>query len=135
MDQLGGPALWWPWVELAVVQLPQGGPVLAARRAGGRRDSLGPGCGMLFRFEAPEPHGFWMKNTHMPLDILFVDAGGTVLNVAEQAEPLRLKMHCSAGPVTEVLEVPGGWSAAHGVGAGAQLSVMNSATPPAGPGT
>jgi len=86
-------------------------------------------------FAAPEPHGFWMKNTHMPLDILFVDACGTVLNVVEQAEPLRLAMHCSAGPVVEVLEVPGGWSAAHGVGAGAQLSVMNPATPPASPGT
>jgi uncharacterized membrane protein (UPF0127 family) len=229
VDQLGGPALWWPWVELAVVQLPQGGRVLAARRAGDRRgsdvavpptwsfrrsasetfgagtlatadrplrhvrrehgcdlyvdrwtgadvrvarthapvrvsvegpgggrgevdaelvsgreevevglmfrDSLGPDCGMLFRFEGPEPHGFWMKNTHMPLDILFVDACGTVLNVVEQAEPLRLAMHCSAGPVVEVLEVPGGWSAAHGVGAGAQLSVMNPATPPGGPGT
>jgi len=216
VDQLRGPALWWPWLELAVVPVSGGGRALAARRAGDPRvdlavprgwrharsasarfgveelpmadrplrhlrreashdlyvdaftggevglrrehppvrvevrgpggcgevraelvtrwqevevglmfrDALGPGEGMLFRFGKARAHGFWMKNTRVPLDILFVDSVGTVVNVAERAEPLRLHQHRSAGPVVDVLEVPGGWCEAHGVGAGARLTVL-----------
>lgn len=93
------------------------------------RDSLGPDEGMLFRFERPRVHGFWMKNTRFPLDILFVDDGGTVVNVAARAEPLRLRQHRSAGPVLDVLEVPGGWCASHGVGAGARMTVEGGVEP------
>jgi hypothetical protein len=89
------------------------------------RDALGPDQGMLFRFDTPRVHGFWMKNTRVPLDILFVDGRGTVVNVAEQAEPLRLRQHRSAGPVVDVLEVSGGWCAAHGVGPGARVTVAD----------
>ena len=87
------------------------------------RDALGSDEGMLFRFGQARVHGFWMKNTRVPLDILFVDAAGTVVNVAERAEPLRLRQHRSAGPVVDVLEVPGGWCQAHGVGAGARMTL------------
>ncbi len=225
VDPHGGPWLWWPWLELAVVRAPDGGPVLAARRSGSEgldvavppgwsypdsasarlgvealaladrplrhlrrepgcnlyvdgwtgsevrlvranprvrvrveapgggggvvhaelvtrweeievglmfRGALAPDEGMLFRFPAPGRHGFWMKNTRLPLDILFVGDDGRVVNVAERAEPLRLRQHLSRGPVSEVLEAPGGWCAAHGVGAGARIEV---ATLPSGPGT
>jgi uncharacterized membrane protein (UPF0127 family) len=87
------------------------------------RDALPPDEGMLFRFQAPGRHGFWMKNTRLALDILFVGGDGRVVNVAERAAPLRLRQHLSRGPVVEVLEVPGGWCAAHGVGAGARIEV------------
>lgn len=88
------------------------------------REALAPGTGMLFRFPGAWPHGFWMKNTLVPLDLLFADAGGWVVNVAEGAEPLTARLRRSAGPVQSVLEVPAGWCAAHRVGAGAALRVI-----------
>lgn len=87
------------------------------------RESLAPGSGMLFRFAASRVHEFWMKNTLVPLDILFIGADGRVVNVAARTEPLRLRHHGSGVPVRAVLEVPAGWCAAHGVGAGALVTV------------
>jgi len=214
VDQRGGPAFWWPWLELAVVEAPGGGTVLAGRKSGDEarpvavppawafpgsasevhgvgalelvdrplrhvdreagadvyvdrwtgemirlrrssppirlavsapggveaevtvevaarwpeieiglmfRASLPPDGGMLFRFPAARPHGFWMKNTLVPLDVLFIGEAGRVVNVAERTRPLRVRQHRSAGPVREVLELPGGWCAAHGVGPGARV--------------
>jgi uncharacterized protein len=211
VDQLDGPAGWWPWLELAVVGGPEA-PRLAARLAGteGRavvapggwrlagsaterggssplrpadrplrhlareldcdlyqdrwtgelvrlerqhtpvqvevegpdgaggaltvelvtrwpeievglmfREALPPDGGMLFRFDRSARHEFWMKNTLVPLDLLFLGEGGRVVNVIEQAAPRTLAPRPSAGPVREVLEVPGGWCRAHRVGAGA----------------
>jgi uncharacterized membrane protein (UPF0127 family) len=94
------------------------------------RDAIGPDEGMLFRFGEPRLHAFWMKNTRVPLDILFLDGAGKVVNVAERAEPLRAAKHRSAGPVQDVLEVPGGWCAAHGVGSGSRVTVLNPAPAP-----
>jgi len=82
------------------------------------RERLPDDGGMIFRFDRPSPHHFWMKNTLVPLDLLFLAAGGRVANLAERARPLSTAHLHSAGPVAEVLEVPGGWAAAHGVAAG-----------------
>ncbi len=82
------------------------------------RERLPDDGGMLFRFGAPRAHGFWMKNTLLPLDLLFIDEAGRVVNVAERTTPLSTSRVLSAGPVVEVLEVAGGWCAAHGVAAG-----------------
>lgn len=87
------------------------------------RERLAPDGGMLFRFGAPLAHGFWMKNTLVPLDLLFLDAAGRVVNVVERLAPLTTTRACSAGPVADVLEVPGGWCAAHGVAAGDRVRV------------
>jgi uncharacterized membrane protein (UPF0127 family) len=222
VDQLAGPLAWWPWLELARLDVPGGAAVLAARRAGdgvnglalpagwrfagspsdrdggcalelvdrplrhlrrearadvyvdrwtgeevrvGRanprtrldvrmargpvaslqvevvsrwpeielglmfRERVPDGEGMLFRFQEAREQHFWMKNTLVPLDVLFVDAGGRVVNVVERVEPLRLARIRSAGAVPQVLEVPGGWCAANGIGAGATIEVARPSRP------
>lgn len=95
------------------------------------RERVPDGEGMLFRFRAAREQHFWMKNTLVPLDVLFLDGGGRVVNVAEEVEPLRLARVCSAEPVPQVLEVPGGWCAWHGIGAGATVAVVGPAGPTA----
>jgi len=85
------------------------------------REALAPGAGMLFVFGWAGVHRFWMKNTLVPLDLLFVAEDGRLVNVVAGAAPLRLRYHRSAGQARSVLEVPAGWYDAHGVGAGARL--------------
>ncbi len=94
------------------------------------REVLPPGTGMLFDFRRDRPHGFWMKNTLVPLDLLFVDASGRVVNVAEGARPLSTAHHHSAGPVRRVLEVPAGWCRETGLGVGARLRMEGEASAP-----
>ncbi len=79
-----------------------------------RRD-LGPEAGMLFLFSASEPRAFWMKNTLIPLDMLFIDDGGRVVGLIERAEPLTTSPRDPGVPSRYVLEVNGGWAARHGV--------------------
>jgi len=81
------------------------------------RQSLEAGRGMIFLFEKPEQHmKFWMKNTYIPLDMIFIGPDKHVVFVEENAEPLTMQ---SRGPDDDesqfVLEVPGGWARAHGV--------------------
>jgi hypothetical protein len=81
------------------------------------RQKLEPGRGMIFLFERAEQHmKFWMKNTYIPLDMIFISPDKHVVFVEENAEPLTTT---SRGPDEEesqfVLEVPGGWARAHGV--------------------
>ena len=94
------------------------------------RDALGPDEGMLFRFDEPRVHAFWMKNTRVPLDILFLDGAGTVVNVAERAEPLRAARHRSAGRSRTCWRCRADWCAAHGVGAGSSVTVLDPAPAP-----
>jgi hypothetical protein len=82
------------------------------------RKSLAPDAGMLFDFKVSQDVQFWMKNTLIPLDMLFIDAHGTVLNVAANATPLSETDIPSAGPVLGVLELKGGRAAELGVKAG-----------------
>jgi uncharacterized membrane protein (UPF0127 family) len=81
------------------------------------RQKLDSGRGMIFLFDHPEQHmKFWMKNTYIPLDMIFIGPDKHVVFVEENAEPLTTT---SRGPDEEesqfVLEVPGGWARAHGV--------------------
>jgi uncharacterized membrane protein (UPF0127 family) len=69
---------------------------------------LPPAHGMLFLFEQLRPASFWMKDTYLPLDIIFVGDKGVVVNVAHNARPLSLDPIESAAPVMGVLELAGG---------------------------
>jgi uncharacterized protein len=74
--------------------------------------SLPPFTGMLFVYDDAGPRSMWMKNTFIPLDILFIRADGTVSSVAERTEPLSLRSIASTEAVTYVLELNGGVSEA-----------------------
>ena len=72
------------------------------------RKSLPEGQGMLFDFHRDQEVGFWMKNTYIPLDMIFIRGDGRILRIAENTEPLSEKIVPSNGPVRAVLEVIGG---------------------------
>jgi uncharacterized membrane protein (UPF0127 family) len=79
------------------------------------RRELAPEAGMLFLFSETRPRSFWMKNTLLPLDMLFIDDGGRVAGLIERAEPLTTSPQDPGVPSRYVLEVNGGWAARHGV--------------------
>jgi len=80
------------------------------------RRSLAPDRGMLFDFgPRVEPILMWMKNTYIPLDMVFIRPDGTVARVAENAEPLSTRTISSGEPVSAVLEVSGGTAARLGI--------------------
>lgn len=88
------------------------------------RQSLEDGRGMLFLFDRPARLSFWMKNTYIPLDMIFMDARRQLVGIEENAEPLTLTPR---GPQVDsqfVLEVPGGWSRAHSVAPGAEARFL-----------
>jgi uncharacterized membrane protein (UPF0127 family) len=85
------------------------------------RQSLQAGHGMLFLFEQAGPLKFWMHNTYIPLDLIFIDSAQRVIYVEENAEPLT---DTPRGPEQDsryVLEVPGGWAKRSGIEAGVQV--------------
>lgn len=69
---------------------------------------LDPDAGMLFLNERDSPQRFWMKNTFISLDILFIAADGRIVNIVSKAKPLSLKRISSDGPVRATLEIRGG---------------------------
>lgn len=77
------------------------------------RERLAPGTGMLFLFGRERWGHFWMKNTLVELDLLFVDKEGRVVELVERAAPLTLAPRGGRRLYRAVLEVPGGWIAAH----------------------
>jgi uncharacterized protein len=74
--------------------------------------------GMLFDFGAEAPRSFWMQNTYIPLDMIFIKADGTIDSIAERATPLSEKSVPSKGAVRFVLEINGGLSDTLGIEAG-----------------
>jgi uncharacterized protein len=79
------------------------------------RTALAPDEGMLFPMNPPRLAGFWMRNTVIPLDIIFVGPDGRILNIAANAVPYDETSLKSAGPVKAVLELGGGRAAALGI--------------------
>jgi uncharacterized membrane protein (UPF0127 family) len=79
------------------------------------RRSMAPDAGMLFEYEKPQIMTFWMKNTLIPLDMLFIAADGTVADIHERAVPMLLDPINSAMPVLGVLELNGGTVARLGI--------------------
>jgi len=72
------------------------------------RDKLGPYEGMLFDFYQEAPVSFWMKNTLIPLDMVFIAGDGTVRHIHANAKPLSTDAIPSEYPVRAVLEINGG---------------------------
>jgi len=79
------------------------------------RQSLAPDAGMLFDYQRPSMATMWMKNTLIPLDMLFVDAKGNIVNIHERAVPQSLETIAAAAPVRAVIELNGGTAARLGI--------------------
>jgi len=79
------------------------------------RRSLAPEAGMVFDFKTPSMATMWMKNTLIPLDMLFVDAQGRIVNIHERAVPQSLDTISAAAPVRGVVELNGGTTARLGI--------------------
>jgi uncharacterized protein len=79
--------------------------------------------GMLFSWRGEEPRSFWMRNTCLPLDMLFIAGDGTLLGILEQVPPMNDAPRTVPCPAMHVLEVPAGWSRRHGVVPGQRLSL------------
>lgn len=82
------------------------------------RETLPPNEGMIFPFPSPRLASFWMKNTFIPLDIIFIRGDGTITNIAENTTPQSLDPVTSTEPVTAVLELAAGRTRALGIAAG-----------------
>jgi len=115
--------------ELPVVQLSAGMHSIRAEvaadfstRARGlmHRSSRPANAGMLFIFDEPSIHCMWMKNTLIPLSVAFLDAAGTLINIAEMA-PHSEQSHCAAREARYALEMNRGWFAARGIKPGTRL--------------
>ena len=85
------------------------------------RPSLAPFSGMLFVFPEPVRARFWMKNTLIPLDMLFAGPDGVVRRVHENARPMDETVIDGGDGVKLVLEIAGGMAARLGIGPGTQL--------------
>lgn len=85
------------------------------------REELSPRAGMIFVYERPQQVAFWMKNTLIPLDMIFADETGRVTRVAENAIPGDLTAIDGGEGVLVVLEINGGLAATYGIGPGTEM--------------
>ena len=85
------------------------------------RDSMATSAGMLFVYERPQPVSFWMRNTLIPLDMIFMDETGTVQHIHENAIPLDETGIPGGNDIQYVLEINGGLSSRLGITLGSQL--------------
>jgi len=96
-----------------------------------RRTTLCENCGMFFVFNNTQPLTFWMKNTLIPLDIIFITKDGVVTNIEQaSAEPnnkddTQYQTYRSNGDALYVLEVNRGWSQKNQLKAGDNLNILN----------
>ncbi|MHA4835088.1 DUF192 domain-containing protein [Sphingopyxis sp. MSC1_008] len=86
------------------------------------RTSLPEGGGMLFPFEKPRIASFWMKNTLIPLDMIFIRADGSIDRIAENTIPESIEPVVSGGEVSAVLELSGGTAAKLGIDETAKIT-------------
>jgi uncharacterized membrane protein (UPF0127 family) len=85
------------------------------------RQTLAPDRGMVFPYDPPRQASFWMKNTLIPLDIIFIRADGTIARIEANTVPLSLDPVASGEPVATVLELAGGRAAELGITPGAKV--------------
>jgi uncharacterized membrane protein (UPF0127 family) len=93
------------------------------------RKSVPAETGMLFVFPAVQPEPFWMKNTLVPLDMVFINPDGTIRAIAENTVPFSLAPVDSGGPVLAVLELQGGITAKDNISVGDRVTAAQF-TPP-----
>ncbi|MGL6043448.1 MAG: DUF192 domain-containing protein, partial [Sandaracinobacteroides sp.] len=86
------------------------------------RTKVPRGTGMLFPFSPPRPAGFWMENTFVSLDLLFIGSDGRIRNIAADTVPMSRAQLQSVGPVAAVLELAGGEAARIGAKPGDKVS-------------
>jgi uncharacterized membrane protein (UPF0127 family) len=82
------------------------------------RKELADGKGMLFDFSPEQEVSMWMKNTYIPLDMIFIRSDGRILRIAENTEPLSTKIIPSQGLAKGVLEVIAGTARKYGIAPG-----------------
>ncbi|MDR2219369.1 MAG: DUF192 domain-containing protein [Methylobacillus sp.] len=85
------------------------------------RKRMGPNEGMIFPMDPARPAAFWMKNTLIPLDIIFIGVDHRILNIAADATPHDETPLHSAGDVSAVLEINGGGAAQRGIKTGDEV--------------
>jgi uncharacterized protein len=93
------------------------------------RSSLADGHGMLFVFPTEEQHAFWMKNTLIPLDMVFIDGKRQIVGVHPEATPLSTASIAVGHPSRYVLEVPGGYAARRGIAVGDRVELAGVPSP------
>jgi uncharacterized membrane protein (UPF0127 family) len=100
----------------------------AAKRSVGlmKRDSMDADHGMIFVFPEPDTYSFWMKNTRIPLDIIFIDAGGTVRSI-QQMKPYDLKSVSPPVAVKYAIELNQGAAGKAGAKVGDKITIPQSA--------
>jgi uncharacterized membrane protein (UPF0127 family) len=86
------------------------------------RKELPEGRGMLFDFHREQDVAMWMRNTYIPLDMLFIRGDGRIRRIAENTEPLSTRIIPSGGPVRAVLELAGGTAHKLGIAAGDRVA-------------
>jgi hypothetical protein len=86
------------------------------------RKELPEGHGMLFDFQYDQPVAFWMHNTYISLDMLFIGGDGRIIRIAENAKPMSDTLIPSGGPVRGVLEVIAGTARKLGIKAGDRVT-------------
>lgn len=89
------------------------------------RRHLDDDAGMLFVFDRMEHQSFWMENTYIPLDMIFIDDRLRVVGVVEDAEPLTRDAREVEGDSQYVLEVRAGFARRHGIGPGTEVRFEN----------
>ena len=89
------------------------------------RKELGSDRGMLFLFPSESPQSFWMKNTPIPLDMIFIDREQRIVGIVERTVPFSLDSRSVAAPSQYVLEINGGLAKRHGIQTGDSVRFEN----------
>ena len=107
---------------LSVLEIEIASTVLEIDKGLMYRKSMNMNNGMLFVFRAVELQSFWMKNTYIPLDIIFTDAAGVITQIHENTVPKSVKPITANQPIKYVLEVNSGFVAKNGIQLGSKLT-------------
>ena len=89
------------------------------------RDHLEQDHGMLFVFDQPAPRAFWMRNTRIPLDLAYLDANGTVMEIHKLYPYSETTVPSRSQAIQFVIEMNRGWFEANQLGVGARLSLQH----------